>query len=201
MSELFEEITRSLSRSSAMNHLGTRVGTNDRDAQNALSAAFPVLLEALTKNISRPEEAESLKNAISRDHDGSMLDNLDDLINNPDQGQGDGILGHVFGSKRSRVESSMGKSFGMDSSTMGMILKIAAPIVMGAIGRSLKSRGSIDSRSLTEMLNKDTNEMKMKDPGSMSAIENMLDIDGDGDVDMADLAKSGLPKILGQLFK
>ncbi|GJM15081.1 MAG: hypothetical protein DHS20C13_04080 [Thermodesulfobacteriota bacterium] len=201
MSELFEEITRSISRSSGINQLGRRVGTSEENATGALSAAFPVLLEALTKNASRPDEAESLKNAISRDHDGSILDSLDDLINDPDHGPGDGILGHIFGSKRSRVESSMGKSFGLDSSTMSTILKIAAPIIMGAIGRSLKSRGSVDSGSLREMLNNDTNEMKRMEPNSMSAIEQMLDTDGDGDVDMADLARSGLPKMLGQLFK
>lgn len=199
MPTLLETLGEVLSSGSAVDHIGRKIGSDEQTAGSALSAALPLLIGALSKNASSVDGAQGLLNALSRDHDGSILDNLDDFIDNSDSGQGDGILRHVFGSNRPRVESSIGKSTGLDAGSIAKLLTIAAPIVLGALGRSQRSR-NMDSNELSNLLSMERREIENREPQSVGIMNQLLDTDGDGDVDLTDIARSGLPKLLGGLF-
>jgi hypothetical protein len=44
-----------------------------------------------------------------------------------------GILGHIFGERRTNVEAGVGKATGLDQQKIGKPLTILAPIVMAAL--------------------------------------------------------------------
>ena len=50
----------------------------------------------MARNTSNQQGAESLHNALQKDHDGSILDNLGGFLNNAQSGPGAGILRHVL---------------------------------------------------------------------------------------------------------
>jgi hypothetical protein len=65
-----------------------------------------------------------------------------------------------------------------------------APMVMGALGKA-KQSGNLSVGGLQDMLAQEQQSIQKRQPKQLGMIENMLDSDGDGDVDMGDILKKG----------
>ena len=158
-------------------------GTDKAKTNDALTMALPVLMKAMERNAkSDPDQAQSLMNALSNKHDGSILDNLGSLFNGgvdePVKNDGDKILGHILGRKKEGVEQVIGQKSGLSSAQVANILKIAAPILMGMLGRkarqnNVNSKG--DLGGLLEGMLGGTQTRK-----EQGFLEKILDADGDG---------------------
>jgi hypothetical protein len=174
------------------------LNADEKTTGNAISAALPTLLGALSRNASRPEGAQALHSALAKDHDGSVLDNLAGFLGNPQAGPGDGILRHVLGGRRQRVENGLSKSTGLDAGSVSKLLVTLAPMVMGALGKTQRSRG-MDTQGLSQLLDGERREVEKRAPQEMGLIGKLLDADSDGDVDFEDIAKRGLGALGGLL--
>ena len=181
---------------SNMKTISKTIGTDETKTQSAIAAALPLLMGALSRNASKPEGAEALAGALVRDHDGSIFDNMDDLLNNPESGQGDGILRHTLGEKRARMENGVSKMSGIDAASAGKLMMTLAPLVMGMLGKQ-KRQQNLDTNGLAGMLNQERSTQEQGLP-QMAMVSKLLDTDGDGDVDLGDLA--GGAGMLGKLF-
>lgn len=186
-----------------LEQLGSQVGLQDKAKTSAAaSGAFSVLMDALQRNATQSKGVESLNNALEKDHDGSILDDLMGYVSG--QGKfsnkttnGAGILNHVLGNKQSGVIDILGKMTGMDKSTSGSMLIKMAPIVMGALGKQKKSQ-NLDTGGIFDVLTKSV-EPQRKDSQFGGLLNAVLDQDGDGDV-KDDLLNMGM-KALGGLFR
>ena len=171
---------------------------------------MPLLLGAMKKNASSQEGASGLMGALSGKHDGSILDNLGSILGGGSVDQnviqdGAGILGHVLGGKQPIVENALSTKTGLDAGTVAQILKIAAPILLGIIGKQTKENNIQDQDGLTGILG---SMLGGQPKENQSLIESLIDSDGDGSVldDVADMVlgsnkkKGGLGGMLGGLF-
>ncbi|HSG32031.1 MAG TPA: hypothetical protein VLB82_10850 [Thermodesulfobacteriota bacterium] len=70
---------------------------------------------------------------------------------------------------------------------------------MGAIGKS-RRQNNMNSRDLSDMLNTERASFERSQPQASNPLNQLLDVDGDGDVDMADLMKGGLSSVLGNML-
>jgi hypothetical protein len=180
-----------------MDGLQSQLG-GDKDAtQRAVTMALPLLFGALAKNSSGEEGAASLHQALARDHDGSVLDNLGGYVRQPDLATGDGILRHALGDRRSGVEAGLSKSSRLDSAATGKLISMLAPLVMGALGRAQRQDG-LDKNALAGMLANERREAESTVP-QLGGLARLMDADSDGDVsdELADLGKG----LLGKLFR
>ncbi len=195
MSSLLEMLAGQLGGDTTT-QISRQLGSDQAATGKAISAALPVLMGALARNASQKQGAESLAGALARDHDGSILDNLSGFLQKPDTGTGEGILGHVLGSKRAAVEQQLGQQTGLDAGSIGKLLPILAPIVMGALGRA-KRQSNLDTGGLSSML---AGERKQAESaGSLGGLAALLDADRDGDI-TDDVAKAGMG-LLGKLLR
>lgn len=180
----------------------------DRTA-SVLSSAMPLILGAMKRNAATPDGAASLNSALENNkHDGSLLDNLGGLLSGGGlddlMSDGSGILGHVLGGKQERVEQTISKTSGVDAGSVGQIIKMAAPIIMGILG-SQKRKDNVSQNGLGDLLGSVLGSQSTND---QSLIETLLDADGDGSVidDVAGMVlggnkkKGGLGGMLGGLF-
>ena len=114
-------------------------GNDSNKTSSVLTMALPVLMKAMQRNASTPEGAEGLMGALSNKHNGSILDNLGGLfgggVDETVKQDGAGILGHILGSKQSGIEQVIGQKAGIDAGSVGNILKVAAPLLMGMLGK------------------------------------------------------------------
>lgn len=79
--------------------LSRQIGADEATTQQAVQAALPVLVGALSRNANRsPQSAAALTEALEKDHDGSLLDQLGSLLGGGVAGGGlGGALGSVLG--------------------------------------------------------------------------------------------------------
>jgi hypothetical protein len=126
---------------STVRQIGGMIGADAHTTERAISGALPVLIGALSRNASTPQGLESLAGALSRDHDGSLLDGLGGFLSGGgDTGLGGAILGHILGGKQDRTTSGLSRATGLDAGKIMKLLAILAPIVMAALGRAQRQR-------------------------------------------------------------
>ena len=175
-----------------------------------LTMALPVLMTAMKRNASSPEGAQGLLNALTNQHDGSILSNLGSLFSGGvDDGitaDGSKILGHVLGGKQGNVEKAISLKSGIDASSVAQILKVAAPILMGMLGNQAKQQNVNSPGGLDGLLGGLLGGGSKKN--DQSFLESILDANNDGSImdDVAgmlmggDKKKGGLGGIIGGLF-
>ena len=197
MSSLLETVMKQLG-SSGLSGIAKQIGAGEKETATASGAAVTTLLSALARNSKSDQGAAALQGALERDHDGGLLKDIPNFLKNPEIGNGEGILGHVLGAKRPVVERGVAKASGLDSGQTGKLLATLAPLVMGALGNQQRQRG-LNASSLAQFLGGEQEQIERKQPGSAGILSALLDKDGDGDVDVADLAKHG-KSLLGRFL-
>lgn len=181
----------------AMNMIAQQIGGNKQQTSTAVSAALPMIMQALSKNASKPEGAASLFNALSKDHDGSALNDMAGLIGNFQNGPGAGILKHILGNRTRNAENMVANASGLNSNSTAKLFQILAPIVMGQLGQQRKSSG-LDVGGIANLLMNNVASQQKRSPQAANFLNTFLDKDGDGNI-QDDLAGLGL-KALGGLF-
>ncbi|HSJ62517.1 MAG TPA: DUF937 domain-containing protein [Gemmatimonadaceae bacterium] len=190
MSTIFETVMQQVGGEN-LSTISRQIGADEGTTATAVQAALPMLLGGLARNSAKPEGAASLANALN-DHRGGLLENLGGLLGDPESGPGAGILRHIFGDRRSNVESGVGQATGLDQRQIGKLLTILAPIVMAALARKAAPRADAAdaSGSLPNILEQESREAAQKAPGGLGALIGMLDRDGDGNP-LNDLGRLG----------
>lgn len=177
---LLESITSQIT-GSALEGLSKQLGADQSTTMSAITAALPMIVGAMAKNASSKDGAASLANALDKDHDGGILDNLSSFLGSSDNGPGAAILGHVFGNKRTGVEAGLSQISGLNSGQAGSLLENLAPIVMGQLARTKSSEGlGIDG--LSSLLTGERNKAQQQSGGAMDILTKLIDQDGDGSI-------------------
>jgi hypothetical protein len=178
----------------ALEQLSGQLGADKDTTQKALTAALPTLLGALGRNASQPEGAEALLRALTRDHNGSVLQDVGGFISRGGNMQdGNGILGHVLGSQRRSIEQGISQATGLSADSTGNLLAMLAPLVMGSLGQAQRS-GGLDAASLADLLMGE----RQKAESQLGGMAKWLDFNGDGSI-LDEVMNIG-SKLLGGLF-
>ena len=174
--------------------IGKKANATPNQAKTALASAIPILINALAKNSNSPEGVTSLQKAVAKDHDGSIFDHLGASLEHPETLNGQGILKHLLGGRQQNVKQYISNDSGLSSSSTAKILEMAAPIVMGYLGKKSGSGGGI-----VDLLTSYLNTEKRTAPQSQSIINQILDRNNDGNI-MDDITELGT-SFLSQMMK
>jgi hypothetical protein len=179
---------------------------------SVVSMAMPILLGAMKRNASSEGGAANLMSALNSKHDGSILDNLSGLfgggVNEDVKQDGLGILGHVLGGSQNNAVQALSQKSGLDTNSVMQILQVAAPILLGYLGKQ-KQQNNVNSDSGIGDLLGGLMGGGSTQPKQQSMIESLLDGNNDGSVidDIAGMVlgggsqkKGGLGDLLGGFF-
>lgn len=193
--------------SEAVGEISRQVGADPSTVNNAIQMALPMILGQLANNASSPQGAESLNNALERDHaGGGLLDNLGGLgglifggaqqqpQQMPPQVNAGGILGHIFGSGQGRVAEQVSSNTGLNMGQAAQLLMFLAPIVMAYLGRQ-KQQQNLDAGGLQNWLGGQQQQIEQSGQGGL--LNSMLDRDGDGST-MDDIASMAFGYLTGR---
>jgi len=196
-----------------INGASKQLGQDKTKTTSALSVALPLILGAMKNNAKTPEGAAGLLSALGNEkHGGGILDNLGSLLGGGSIDDnllkdGAGIIGHVFNGKEQNVANALSKSSGLDLESAMGILKVAAPFIMGYLGKETRQQGVSDQNGVGNILG---GLLGGENSQQQNIVEKLLDADGDGSIidDVAGMLlggggkkKSGLGGLIGGLFK
>jgi hypothetical protein len=121
----------------AVRQLGSQLGLDETQTSSALSALVPALSAGLQHNVQSPEGLSGLVRALSSGNHQRYIDDPAALGDAGTVADGNGILGHVLGSKEvsRKVAAQAGAQTGLGSEVMKRMLPLVATLVMGAMSR------------------------------------------------------------------
>jgi hypothetical protein len=181
-----------------LTQISQQLGTDETTAAKAVSVALPLLLGGLSRNASTPEGAAALDKALTRDHDGSLLDAPHQAVANPSAFNASGILGHIFGQRQAPVQQGVAKASGIDLQSAGKVMMILAPIVMASLARARAAQGT--NASAGPVLQNEQQHIERQVPG-IGGLASILDRNHDGNIadDIANIAGGRLGGLGGGL--
>lgn len=133
-----------LSDDKAVNQVARKLGISDDEAQNGLKQLIPALARGVARNADDGTGTNDLVRALETGNHGRYLDNPDILGESTSVDDGNGILGHIFGSKdvSREVATRAAGNTGITSAILRKMLPMAASLVMGALSRRVLGGGS-----------------------------------------------------------
>lgn len=178
MDDLSKRILGELS-GGGLAQLSEQLGVDEGRVDSTLSTAMPLLVSALANNASKPGQAQAIMQALEKDHDGSILNDVGSYLGDTQSANGAGILGHVLGDQQPMVAKNLAKVTGMNQSEVNDLLKVAAPLVMGALGEEKQKKG-LDTDSLADFLGGQQQAINEANPTVANLLNTFLDKDKDG---------------------
>lgn len=180
--------------------MSRQLNIDPSQASSAISLILPVLTEGLSRNAQSPQGAQSLQNALQNDHDGSILNQLPEFIQNFSSGPGLGILKHILGPQQAQIAGGVSQQTGISSQQTMQLMMMLAPMIMGFLGKKQQTTAQSGGGGILDILNQVQQQAAPQQSGnpSLDMLKQMLDKNGDGNVqqEVMDLGK----KILGGLF-
>jgi hypothetical protein len=189
-----------------INQVGQQFGLGDKgQANTAVDGILATILNGVQRNASTPEGQAGLQNALERDHDGSILDDLGGFLSgmvkpaNPKTANGEGILNHILGENKGNAAESISKASGIDTASIMKMMATLAPVVLGMLGKA-KAQPQVQQQEggLLDFIKGATQTVNQQ-PTTQSIFSKLLDKDGDGSM-MDDIAEMGMKSIFGKFM-
>lgn len=169
-----------------------KIGASPEQTESAIGLALPTLLGALSSKGEdetackqlheqfQQSETTPIAGLLGGGSGGSILSSL---------GNAGGLLEGLLGKRQSTVENGIGQASGLNTSQVGSLLGMLAPMILGAAGEQTRSKG-LDLGGLMGMLQGEKKQIQQQASGGMLA--GLLDQDGDGDFDLKDVLSLGM---------
>ena len=179
--DLLKLLTNLSSDQSALSQLNQSVDAKPTQVQKLTQLGLPMLMEALNRNASTPQGAQSLTSALEK-HQEDNVDDLTNFLHDVDTEDGSKILQHVFTDKNQSVQNNLSKQTGLNLNQVGSIMSKLAPLLLGALGNQKKTQ-HLDAKGITNLTSSTTKGLQKFGGGNLFSIaKQLLDADKDGDI-------------------
>ena len=150
-------------------------GADKSATGSAMNAILPTIMGSVLKQGETASGAGKILDMLkSGNHDGGMLDNLGSVLGGGSASSGlmdsgKGILSMLMGSRQSGVLDLLGKATGLSRGSNTSLMSMAAPMVMGLVGRYVKNK-ALDAVGLGSFLGGQKNSIMSALPSGMDKI-------------------------------
>ncbi len=139
----------------AAQRIGERFGLDDQQATSALSALVPALAGGVQRNIASEGGLDALLGALGSGQHRRYVDDPEALGDAQTIADGNGILGHILGSKdvSRQVASRAAAQTGIGEGVLKQMLPLVAAMMMGSLSKqSAQSSSAAAGAGLLGML-------------------------------------------------
>jgi OmpA-OmpF porin, OOP family len=161
------------------------LGENAGATKTAMGAILPSVLGSMVSQAGTPSGASNLMSMLSSGgHDGSILNNLGGLLGGGSATQGlmdsgGGIINSLLGDKVGGIVNWIASFAGIKGSSATSLMSMAAPMIMGLIGKNLGSNGN--ATGLASMLMGQSSFIKNALPAGLGNVLGFADLGNTAD--------------------
>lgn len=134
------------------------VGESESSTRQTLNGAVPSVLSGLTNMVSSKDGASNLAGLIRDGGYSSVVDNVDSLFSGGAStasmlSSGAQLLGTIFAGRSSAIAEQVAKSGGVSAGSATKLMSLAAPLVLGVLGKRAAAQGLNASGLASALLN------------------------------------------------
>ncbi|GEK91469.1 DUF937 domain-containing protein [Alkalibacterium kapii] len=203
--DIVSMIMNQLGNKDTMSSVAKRANTDTSTVQKIAQMGLPMIMDGLNKQTTKDTKvSEELANSASR-HADDNTDNLDHLLKNTDESEGNRLLDMAFGSKKESVEKKVAEKTGTETSKVKSVLSMLAPLALSMIAKRSSNSQSLTGSGVSQLLGGLTDNVKKQ--SSNSGYGDILSSVFGGSDDSSDSSDSGNSTVdkakdaLGNLFK
>jgi len=131
MAGIFDIVQQQLS-GGAVQQIAQRAGIDPAVAQQAVTAAVPMILGGMAQHASQPGNAEIIHGEADKyASNAGVLGNLPSVFTS--QGDSGGLLGKLVGHRQDAIQDGVANAAGIDTGQAAKVIGVLAPVVLGAI--------------------------------------------------------------------
>lgn len=171
MNQLIDSITGMLG-STAIDQISSALGgTTDRHLiSDAIGGATPALISGLAGRVAEGAESAASMQQMLGGLDTDFLGDLGSYFGGGNFDVGGGILDSILGGRSDGIVDGIARMVGLDKGIMGMIFKMIAPIIIGAITKQMRG-ASMDMAGVGGMLTQAKGYYEKTSPDAMGTID------------------------------
>ena len=171
---LLESLLKS-TQGAPISELAAKFGISPDQTASALGHLVPELSKSLKQNASTKEGLDSLTRALEKGNHDRYVDTPSLATSDAGVQEGNGILGHIFGSKNKSREVA-GQAAAKTGLDLGILKKMLPMVASMAMGSLKKSRGA------PSLSNDGGSSGASSGKGGAGGLLGFLDRDGDGQI-------------------
>jgi hypothetical protein len=155
---------------------------NTEQTQNASNDIFSAMIGAMSKNTATPQGAESLNNALEKDHSANAFGNFNimGMLGGMGGSNSSGILKHIFGNLQQQITQQISQKNGISEESTSSLMTMLAPLLMSQMG-TVKQQNGMNSNDLQQYLHGEKEQIKQQNPQANNIL-GFLDGNGDGNI-------------------
>jgi hypothetical protein len=123
----------------ASNKIGSSLGIDPGIIQQAIPIIAPMILGGLMKQKQEYGSQDRVDHILNKYGDPGVLNNIDGLVNERSQLDGDPNLGGLLGNSGSSLSNALSDKLGLNMSTAMKIIPLVAPLILGYLSKQRDS--------------------------------------------------------------
>lgn len=148
------------------------LGESESNTGKAVNAALPALLGGMISKSTSSEGASALMGFLNQgENDGSIFGKLGGLLEGGALssllGSGSGILQMLLGDKLGAIAAAIASYAGIKQESSSNLLGLAAPLLMGGVGKYVKEQGITSASGLASLLGGQSDFVKAALPAGL----------------------------------
>ena len=171
--------------SAVMKQASSFLGESESNTTKAMGAALPAVLGSLIQKGSTQSGAGTIMDMLSGgNHDGGIFNNIGSMLGGGSDtsnmiSTGSSLLKSLMGNKLGSIVDMISTFSGIGKSSSSSLLSMAAPMVMGMIGKQMKSGGDSGVSGLMSLLSGQAKHVQAAAPAGLSSLMGLANVGGD----------------------
>ncbi len=188
--DIVGDLMKQVATGDNLSTISKSVGTDEKGVQSVMSMGLPMILGSMSNTASKPGGADMITGLLGQMGGSNPADNLGSFLGSP--AAGGGIASGLLGSQMGPISSAISQKTGVPSTIVDKILAIAAPMVLGYVGKMFAGK-QVDQQGLTSLLGEQAKSALGSSPEAASMATQLLGKTGE-----AEKAGGLFKKLLGK---
>jgi hypothetical protein len=149
--DIVADLMKQVTTGDNLSMISKSVGGDNKAVQSALGMGLPMIMGSMATTASKPGGADTLTKMLTQAGGSNTISSVSGLLGNTAAAGGSDMVSTLFGSQMGTIQNAIAQKTGLPPAAVGKVLEIAAPMVIGYVGKMFVSQ-KMDTKSLTSLL-------------------------------------------------